>query len=69
VPSQCAFKLEWLRLRRLILWRREHFFKVLDFPDLRRVVGATGCKMLDVWGKENPSDVLAMSFEMGNWYQ
>jgi hypothetical protein len=69
VACQRTFKLERLRLRRFIARTWDHLFEILDFPDLRGVVGAAGSKMLDVWGKEDSSNILPVSFKVGDWYQ
>lgn len=55
-------RLERVRLRLLV----GRGFNVLDFPDLGRVICATGRQLLDVWGEKNACDVLLVGAEVGD---
>jgi hypothetical protein len=70
MACQGTLQLEWLRFWYLIeRSRRIHLLKIFDFPNLGCMVCAAGCEVLDVWGEENSSDILPVSFEVCDWNQ
>lgn len=50
-----------------LTWNWDHGLEVFDFPDLSRVVGGTGCQVLDVWGEQNAGYVVFVGGEVGYW--
>lgn len=60
-------RLEGVRLGRLVILVNGR--DVLDFPDLGRVICATGRKLLDVGGEEDARDVLLVGGKLGYWQE
>lgn len=62
VACQCCFQ-------RQGFWFVKFRYRVLDFPNLGRVVCAAGRKLLDVWRQKYPGDVFLVCAEMRHWHQ